>query len=297
MGPGRARSAIRPMTEEPNNDPAEEPTPPPKKRTTRKTAKKKAAKKPARPKRVRAKPYDATRDEGPIVEAPEPSAEPEAEPQPPREESPEERRGEPPEEARGETVGAEEAPPEPAPGTGAAGDPVEVPGAAPESPQPGGEADAADGPSDEGGEGGEDGDGDDPEGPHDHDHAGGAAPRNQAWPMACHLVTLISYVTPLANLGGLIAPVVLWQGFFRDDPDVEYAAKEAINFQVNVILWIVGGALLTLTCVLAPLGLLLVLVAEIANIGLTIHAAVKTAGGERYRYPYIWRPLETSQAQ
>ena len=93
------------------------------------------------------------------------------------------------------------------------------------------------------------------------------------------------------------APLILWQGFFRDDPDVEFAAKEAINFQVNMILWLVAGTLLTLTCILSPIGLLMLLVSSVGNIGLTIYAAVKTAGGERYRYPYTWRPLDTSQAQ
>ncbi len=124
-----------------------------------------------------------------------------------------------------------------------------------------------------------------------------AAEGNSAWAMACHLATLVTFLTPLGNLGGILAPILIWQTVGKDDARIESCAREAFNFQVNVLFWFVVGTALTLTCILAPIGIVLVLGSALGNIVLTILAAVKTANGEDYRYPWTYRVLGEPRPQ
>ena len=110
------------------------------------------------------------------------------------------------------------------------------------------------------------------------------------WATACHLSTLLSFVaTPLV---GVLAPLGIWYLFHRGDARVEHAAKEAFNFQVNVILWGLVGTLFTVSIILCAIGLPILLAAVIVNLVLTIVAALKTSGGEDYRYPLTIRFLD-----
>ena len=110
------------------------------------------------------------------------------------------------------------------------------------------------------------------------------------WATACHLSTLSSFIfTPVV---GVLAPLGVWYLFRRDDPFVERAGKEAFNFQVNLLLWGLVGLVLCLTCILSPLGLVLLGGALIANLVLTAVAAVRTSSGEDYRYPLTIRFLD-----
>ena len=113
---------------------------------------------------------------------------------------------------------------------------------------------------------------------------------HQAFAMACHLSTLVTYCFRLAwfNIPGVIAPLVLWQLIEARHKPAVYHAKEAFNFQLNVLGWLVVSWLLTpLCCVGYGLGLAV----TIANVVLTVIAAVQAAEGERYRYPGIIRVL------
>jgi uncharacterized protein len=110
------------------------------------------------------------------------------------------------------------------------------------------------------------------------------------WATACHLSTLSSFVfTPVV---GVLAPLAVWYLFRRDDPRVERAAKEAFNFQVNLLLWGLVSLVLCFTCILSPVGLALIAVAFVADIVLTAVAAVRTSSGEDYRYPLTLRFLD-----
>ncbi|MCZ6597829.1 MAG: DUF4870 domain-containing protein [Planctomycetota bacterium] len=117
------------------------------------------------------------------------------------------------------------------------------------------------------------------------------------WPMACHLSTLVTFVTPLANIGGLLAPIVLWQLLKPDDAKVEEHAKEAFNFQANVIFWTLVGTGMLFTCILMPVGVLVIGASFVANVVLTLMAAIKTADGSGFRYPWIYRVLDGPASQ
>lgn len=85
----------------------------------------------------------------------------------------------------------------------------------------------------------------------------------------------------------LLGPLIILLANKEGSPFVEAHAKEAINFQINLlILTAIGAALMVVLvgfCILGAAGLLAVIMPIIA--GLRAH------GGERYRYPYTIRFL------
>jgi uncharacterized protein len=104
--------------------------------------------------------------------------------------------------------------------------------------------------------------------------------KEQTWAMFSHLSALSLFVG--IPFGNLIGPLVLWlvgrnEGELADDQ-----GKEALNFQLSVMLYIV---LLAISVV----GLVLVPVAIVADIVLTIIATVRASRGEYYRYPWTIR--------
>ena len=110
------------------------------------------------------------------------------------------------------------------------------------------------------------------------------------WTTACHLSTLLFFV--LTPLVGVLAPLGVWYFFRKDDARVERAAKEAFNFQVNVLLWLIVSSFLILTCILSPIGFPLLAAVLIADLVLTTVAALRASGGADYRYPLTIRFLD-----
>lgn len=122
---------------------------------------------------------------------------------------------------------------------------------------------------------------------------GGAALRRaegQSYTLAAaaHFSILLGFILPLV---AIVVPIVIWKTKGEEDEFAAAAAKEAINFQLSFILWLLGiglGSLLGMvtSIVMIPLGLLLVAVL-LGYLVLPIVAAVKTLGGDSYTYPFI----------
>jgi uncharacterized Tic20 family protein len=108
----------------------------------------------------------------------------------------------------------------------------------------------------------------------------------QNWAMFCHLAALSGFVIPLGNVLG---PVVVWLIKKDTMPLVDRHGKEAINFQITVLIAFVVSALLTVVLI----GFLLMAVVGIGALVLTIIATVKVSNGEfEYRYPFALRLLK-----
>jgi uncharacterized Tic20 family protein len=116
--------------------------------------------------------------------------------------------------------------------------------------------------------------------------AASRARTTHAWAAACHLVGLIDFGLDFL-LVGLIASLVVWLIRKDEDPEVDFHGKEAINFQLNVLLAWIAGLLLSI-CVVPALLLPLL---WIASLVLTLIAGVRAANGERWRYPTVLRIL------
>lgn len=100
-----------------------------------------------------------------------------------------------------------------------------------------------------------------------------------------HIGTLINLITGL----GFIVPLVIMLTKGRDSQLVRANAVESLNFQISIIIYALVSALLTVTVILAIIGIPLLIALFILALILPIVAAVKTSNGESYRYPITLR--------
>ena len=108
----------------------------------------------------------------------------------------------------------------------------------------------------------------------------------QNWAMACHLVALSGFIIPFGNVLG---PLVVWLIKKDTMPLVDQHGKEALNFQITVLLAVVISVLL----VFVLIGFVLLFVVGLGALILTIMAAVKVSNGVlNYRYPFALRLIK-----
>ncbi len=101
------------------------------------------------------------------------------------------------------------------------------------------------------------------------------------WAMAAHISAFAVLVVGIPVVG----PLVVWLLKREEHPFVDEQGKEAVNFNLSMLLYgIVAGIL-----VLVGIGLVLLPVVLVAWFVLTVIAAVKAANGEHHRYPVTIR--------
>src|ERR1051325_682996 len=112
------------------------------------------------------------------------------------------------------------------------------------------------------------------------------------WNMWCHLITLAGLIVPFGNL---IGPLVVWQMKRNEFPSVEEHGKESLNFQLSILIYLIGGGgavfILSFFCI----GLLLIpilIVIPLAGLILAIIARLKANDGVMYRYPLTLRLIK-----
>ena len=102
------------------------------------------------------------------------------------------------------------------------------------------------------------------------------------WAMFAHIGTFSSMFIPLGNF---IAPIVIWQLKKDESEFVVDQAKEALNFQITVLIY----ALLSFLLVFIFIGFFLLFGLVIFSLVVVIVAGVKANDGEYYRYPMCIR--------
>jgi len=102
--------------------------------------------------------------------------------------------------------------------------------------------------------------------------------------MACHLTPLVDFGLTILMFGFTV-PLIIWLVKRDRDPEVDHAGKESLNFQLNLLFW----WMLALPLMFCLIGFPMLVLLPIAKIVLCVVAAVRTADGERYRYPFIYR--------
>jgi uncharacterized Tic20 family protein len=115
-----------------------------------------------------------------------------------------------------------------------------------------------------------------------------AASDPRQWAMIAHLSALAGLFIGFNFLGPLLVYLIKKD----DDPFIEDQAKEALNFNLSVFLYLVVLGIATFVLTLVLIGLLLIPVigaGVIAWVVFVIVAAVKANGGEAYRYPLTIR--------
>jgi uncharacterized protein len=122
-------------------------------------------------------------------------------------------------------------------------------------------------------------------------HRSGLSSDVRGWGVAAHLSAFVGAWVVLAFLG----PLVVWLLGRERHGFVDHHAKEALNFNLTLLVVMVVGGLLAVVGAVLTLGLgLLVILPVAAAVGLgwivlTIIAAVKAWDGEAYRYPLTIR--------
>jgi uncharacterized protein len=128
-------------------------------------------------------------------------------------------------------------------------------------------------------------------------HPSGLSSEIRNWGIAAHLGGLLAGVLSAASLG-FLAPLIVWLVKREDHPFLDHHGKEALNFQLTVLIAVVASLALAIPAVIIGvltlgIGLILMALAALAAvvlwIVLPIQASLAASRGEGYRYPLTLR--------
>lgn len=105
----------------------------------------------------------------------------------------------------------------------------------------------------------------------------GPTVEERQYAMFIHLSALLATVTGV----GILAPLVLWMIKKDRSPYIDYHGKQAVNFNLSVIIYGIVSAVL----IIIGVGLLMLLALVVGWFVLVIVAGIKANDGEYYRYP------------
>ena len=107
----------------------------------------------------------------------------------------------------------------------------------------------------------------------------------RTWGMLAHLAAFAFFICPLGNV---IGPLVVWLIKRDQSAFVADQGKEALNFNISVLI----AALACGVLVFILIGILLGVALFIFWLAMTIVAAIKASEGACYRYPFTLRLLK-----
>ena len=105
----------------------------------------------------------------------------------------------------------------------------------------------------------------------------------RTWGMLAHLSALAGLVVPL--IGIVIGPLAVWLTRRDESEFVAAHAREALNYNITVLL----GAIACMLLMLVFVGFLLGTALFIYWLAMTLIAAIKASEGHTYRYPFSLR--------
>jgi uncharacterized protein len=106
------------------------------------------------------------------------------------------------------------------------------------------------------------------------------AVRNTA--VIAHLSTFAGLVLPF---GSVIGPLAVWLTRRNEDPFIDDAGREALNFGISIAIY----GLVMLVAALMLIGIPFLIVGLVAWVVLASLAAAKASQGQGYRYPLTMR--------
>ena len=101
-----------------------------------------------------------------------------------------------------------------------------------------------------------------------------------------HLTALSQYIG--LPFGNVVGPLVVWLIKKDSMPFVDRHGKEALNFNISVLIYGVVSGILTVIFI----GILMLIALALFHIVVTILAAIKAHKGEEYRYPLSIRIIK-----
>jgi uncharacterized protein len=118
-----------------------------------------------------------------------------------------------------------------------------------------------------------------------HNLTSGAPPteKERTWGMLAHLSALVGLIMPL--IGIVLGPLAVWLLRRDESAFVEAHAREALNFNITVLLAAIACMLLMLVFI----GVLLGTALFVAWLVMILIAAIKASEGATYHYPFALR--------
>lgn len=104
----------------------------------------------------------------------------------------------------------------------------------------------------------------------------------RTWAMICHLMALCGLVIPLGNILG---PLIVWAIKKDEHEFINDQGKEAINFQLTMLIAFILACLL----IFIIIGFPLMAAVGIFDLVMVVVASIKANDGVRYRYPLTIR--------
>ena len=108
----------------------------------------------------------------------------------------------------------------------------------------------------------------------------------RTWTALCHASALLGVFVHFP--GHVLAPLVVWLIKRDESPEIDAHGKEALNFQISMLIYNVVAAVFCLVLI----GFLLLPLLWILNALFVIIAAIKASDGQLYRYPMTIRFLQ-----
>lgn len=99
------------------------------------------------------------------------------------------------------------------------------------------------------------------------------------WAMFAHLAGFGGIIVPA--VGSILGPLIIWLLKKDQYPFVDDQGKEALNYQITMLIYGVASGLLWAICI----GIFVTLALAIVDIVFIIIATIKANEGTRYRYP------------
>ncbi|HUG10723.1 MAG TPA: DUF4870 domain-containing protein [Opitutaceae bacterium] len=110
----------------------------------------------------------------------------------------------------------------------------------------------------------------------------GPSKDEKTFAMFCHLSALAGFIIPFGNV---IGPLILWQMKKAESAFIDDQGKEALNFQITIII----AALICLALIFVLIGAFLLPLVGIVSLIFTVIGAIKANEGVTYRYPFAIR--------
>ena len=108
----------------------------------------------------------------------------------------------------------------------------------------------------------------------------------RTWSAFCHASALLGVFFHFP--GHLLGPLVVWLIKRDDAPEIDAHGKEAINFQISMLIYNVVAAIFCLILV----GFVFLAILWILNAIFVIIAAIQASDGKFYRYPMTIRFIQ-----
>ena len=113
-----------------------------------------------------------------------------------------------------------------------------------------------------------------------------ALPNVRTWCALCHASALLCVF--LHFPGHIIPPLIIWLLKRGDSPEIDAHGKEAVNFQLSMLIYNLVAGVFCLVLV----GFVFLAVLWVLNAVFVIIAAIQASDGKFYRYPITIRFIQ-----